>query len=35
MVALAGCHRLLGGQHEDLAVRARARWPMETLEPLA
>jgi N6-L-threonylcarbamoyladenine synthase len=34
MVALAGCHRLLGGQHDDLAVRAQARWPMETLEPL-
>jgi N6-L-threonylcarbamoyladenine synthase len=35
MVALAGCHRLLGGQHDDLAVRAHARWPMESLEPLA
>jgi N6-L-threonylcarbamoyladenine synthase len=35
MVALAGCHRLVGGQRDDLAVRAQARWPMETLEPLA
>jgi N6-L-threonylcarbamoyladenine synthase len=35
MVALAGCLRLQAGQHDDLAVRARARWPMQELEPLA
>jgi N6-L-threonylcarbamoyladenine synthase len=35
MVALAGCLRLRAGQHDDLAVRAQARWPMESLEPLA
>jgi N6-L-threonylcarbamoyladenine synthase len=35
MIALAGCHRLLAGQHDDLAVRAQARWPMESLEPVA
>ena len=34
MIALAGCHRLLAGQHDDLAVKARARWPMESLEPV-
>ncbi len=35
MVAYAGCQRLLAGQHDDLAVRAQARWPMDTLEPVA
>jgi N6-L-threonylcarbamoyladenine synthase len=35
MIALAGCHRLLAGQHDGLAVRAQARWPMESLEPVA
>ena len=34
MIAYCGCQRLLAGQHDDLAVRARARWPMETLEPI-
>ncbi len=34
MVAFAGCQRLLAGQHDDLAVRALARWPMQTLEPV-
>jgi N6-L-threonylcarbamoyladenine synthase len=35
MVAFAGCQRLLAGQHDDLAVRALARWPMDTLVPVA
>lgn len=35
MVAYAGCQRLLAGQHDDLAVRALARWPMDLLEPVA
>jgi N6-L-threonylcarbamoyladenine synthase len=28
---IAGCQRLLAGQHESLGFRARARWPMEEL----
>ncbi len=35
MVAFAGCQRLLAGQRDDIAVRALARWPMDTLEPVA
>jgi len=35
MVAFAGCQRLLAGQRDDLAVRALARWPMDTLERLS
>ncbi len=35
MIAYAGCQRLLAGQHDDLAIRARPRWPMDTLEGLA
>jgi len=34
MIAFAGCQRLMAGQREGLAIRARARWPMETLPPL-
>lgn len=34
MIAYAGCQRLLAGQHEDLAIAVRARWPMEALPPL-
>lgn len=34
MIAYAGCRRLLAGQHDDLAVQARARWPMESLPPV-
>lgn len=34
MIALAGCLRLQAGQHDGLAVRAQARWPMESLEPI-
>ncbi len=34
MIAYAGCQRLLAGEHDDLAVRALARWPMDTLAPV-
>lgn len=33
MIAYAGCLRLEAGQHEPLAIRARARWLLETLSP--
>jgi N6-L-threonylcarbamoyladenine synthase len=33
MIALAGHHRLAAGEHEELAVRARARWPLDELRP--
>jgi N6-L-threonylcarbamoyladenine synthase len=33
MIALAGYHRLAAGEREDLAVRARARWPLDELKP--
>jgi N6-L-threonylcarbamoyladenine synthase len=33
MIAYAGCQRLLCGQHDDLAIRATARWPMDSLGP--
>jgi N6-L-threonylcarbamoyladenine synthase len=33
MIALTGCMRLEEGQHDDLAVRARARWPISELGP--
>ncbi|MFM7275109.1 MAG: tRNA (adenosine(37)-N6)-threonylcarbamoyltransferase complex transferase subunit TsaD [Gammaproteobacteria bacterium] len=35
MIAYAGCLRLAAGQHDGLAVKAQARWPMESLEPIA
>jgi N6-L-threonylcarbamoyladenine synthase len=35
MIAYAGCQRLLAGQREGLAIRARARWPMEALPALS
>jgi N6-L-threonylcarbamoyladenine synthase len=31
MIAYAGYRRLAAGQHEDLAIRATARWPLDTL----
>jgi len=34
MIAYAGCQRLLAGQHEDLAIKVQARWPMESLPAL-
>ena len=33
MIALLGHLRLSAGQHDDLAIRARARWPMTELAP--
>jgi N6-L-threonylcarbamoyladenine synthase len=33
MIALAGHHRLAAGEREGLAVRARARWPLDELRP--
>ena len=33
MIALAGHHRLAAGEREGLAVRARARWPLDELKP--
>ena len=33
MIALLGCLRLGAGQHDDLAIRVRARWPMSELRP--
>jgi N6-L-threonylcarbamoyladenine synthase len=35
MIALLGHLRLTAGQRDDLAVRARARWPMSELAPPA
>lgn len=35
MIAYAGCQRLLAGQHSDLAIEVRARWPMEELPALS
>jgi N6-L-threonylcarbamoyladenine synthase len=35
MIAYAGCQRLLAGQTEPLAVNVRARWPLDSLSPLA
>jgi N6-L-threonylcarbamoyladenine synthase len=31
MIAYAGCRRLMAGEHDDLRVRAQARWPLDTL----
>ncbi len=31
MIAIAGLKRLEAGEHEDLAIRARAQWPLESL----
>lgn len=31
MIAYAGCQRLLLGEHDDLTIRATARWPMDSL----
>lgn len=32
MVAYAGCQRLMRGEKDSLAIKVRARWPMEDLE---
>jgi len=34
MIAFAGFHRLQAGAHEPEIIAARARWPMEALQPL-
>jgi N6-L-threonylcarbamoyladenine synthase len=34
MIAVAGLARLQAGQHDGLAIQARARWPLESLQPL-
>ena len=34
MIAVAGLARLKSGQHDDLSIHARARWSLESLEPL-
>ncbi|MDT8398074.1 MAG: tRNA (adenosine(37)-N6)-threonylcarbamoyltransferase complex transferase subunit TsaD [Pseudomonadales bacterium] len=34
MIAYAGCQRLLAGQADDLCIRVRPRWDLETLTPL-
>jgi N6-L-threonylcarbamoyladenine synthase len=33
MIALAGHHRLVAGEREELPIRARARWPLDELRP--
>jgi N6-L-threonylcarbamoyladenine synthase len=35
MIAVAGLARLQAGQHDGLAIQARARWPLESLQSLA
>ncbi len=34
MIAVAGLARLKAGQHDGLAIEARARWPLASLAPL-
>ena len=34
MIAVAGLQRLAAGQRANLAIQARARWPLDTLEAL-
>jgi N6-L-threonylcarbamoyladenine synthase len=34
MIAVAGLARLRAGQHDDLAIGARAQWPLMSLPPL-
>jgi N6-L-threonylcarbamoyladenine synthase len=34
MIAVAGLARLTAGQHDGLAIKARAQWPLESLPPL-
>ena len=35
MIAVAGLARLKAGQHDTLAIQARAQWPLESLPPAA
>jgi N6-L-threonylcarbamoyladenine synthase len=34
MIAVAGLARLAGGQHDTLAIRARANWSLDSLPPV-
>lgn len=34
MIAVAGLARLKAGQHDGLTIQARARWPLESLQPV-
>jgi N6-L-threonylcarbamoyladenine synthase len=34
MIAVAGLARLKAGQHDSLAIESRARWPLESLQPV-
>ncbi len=34
MIAVAGLARLKAGEHDDLGIRARAQWPLESLRPI-
>lgn len=33
MIAYAGAQRLLAGEHTELSIDARARWPLDQLAP--
>ena len=35
MIAVAGLARLKAGEHDSLAISARAQWPLESLPPVA
>jgi hypothetical protein len=35
MIAVAGLARLQAGERDGPAIAARARWPLDTLRPLA
>lgn len=35
MIAYAGYRRLAAGEHDDLKIRATARWPLDTLRSIA
>jgi tRNA N6-adenosine threonylcarbamoyltransferase len=34
MIAVAGLARLMSGEHDDLAIYARAQWPIDSLRPV-
>ena len=34
MIAYAGYRRLAAGEHDDLKIRATARWPLDSLTPV-
>jgi tRNA N6-adenosine threonylcarbamoyltransferase len=34
MIAVAGLARLKAGEHDDLTIRARAQWPIDSLRPI-